>query len=84
MGYTSMEDFDEWPIIPQIGAYYMQSSDGECYRVEHIYFDDREVELTELSTGGTLYTFLDIFDTHYEEITDNEEIALILLANTGT
>lgn len=83
MGYTSMEDFDEWPTNPTVGAYYMESSDGEIYKVEHIYFDDREVALKSLSTGEEEYTFLDIFDTHYEEITDEDEISLILLANTG-
>jgi len=81
------EEFDEYPTVPTVGAYYKEPSTGEVYRVEHIYFEDREVALTELGSGEEIYTFIDLFDSNYEEIEEEEieesEIPLYLLANVG-
>jgi len=77
----NLEEFDEYPTVPTVGDYYTEPSSGEVYRVEHIYFEDREVALTELGSGEEIYTFIDLFD-NYEQI-EESEIPLYLLANVG-
>lgn len=82
-----ISEFDEYPTVPQEGTYWKlinpwEGEEEEVFRVEHIYPEDREVALLELSTGGELYTFIDIFDQNYEEI-DESELPLHLLANVG-
>ena len=76
-----ISEFDEWPSYPKEGTYWKDDK-GEPYRVEHIYFEDHEVALTELSSGEEIYTILDHFDHNYEEI-EESEIPLYLLANAG-